>query len=257
MRKMENDITVIVQARRGSGRFPNKILAPIYNKPMLYHIIRRLQISELVSRIIIATTCREEDKILKVIANVTHVNIFYGNETDVLDRYYQAATKFNAKNIVRITADSPVIDAEIIDLTIDKFNQGNFDYVSNWLNPTFPEGMSVEVFTFDSLRTAWNNANLKSEREHVTPYIWKNPEKFFLGEYTNYKNQSEFRVAVDYPEDLILIKKLYRVLYGSKPYFGISDIVKVLEQNPNWARINSKYQRLEGYKLSLKEDKSL
>jgi spore coat polysaccharide biosynthesis protein SpsF len=256
MNEMKKEFTVILQARRGSKRFPNKILAPILRKPMIYHIIRRLQASRLVSRIVIATTSLEEDKMLETISKVTHVDIFFGNEDDVLDRYYQAAIKFNAHNIVRVTADSPVLDPRIIDYTIKKFYQGNFDYVSNWLTHTFPEGISVEVFTFDSLRRTWSNADLRSEHEHVTPYIWKNPEKFKLGEYVNpHSGQKDIRITVDYPEDLRLIRKIYNILYPSNPYFGLSDIINVLEKNPNLTWINNKYPRLEGYMLSLNEDK--
>jgi spore coat polysaccharide biosynthesis protein SpsF len=199
-----------------------------------------------------------EDRILGKITNACNVPIFFGSVDDVLDRFYQAARKFNFSNVVRITADCPVIDPVIIDKTIDKFGAANYDYVSNCITRTFPEGMSVEVFTFEALEKCWKESVWLSEREHVTPYIWKNPDVFNIAELLNEKgNQSHIRLTVDFPSDLKVIKKVYKSLYPANPYFLSPEIINFLTNNPHIAQINNNIPILEGYRTSLKNDRMI
>jgi spore coat polysaccharide biosynthesis protein SpsF len=252
---MGNKIGVIIQARTGSTRFKNKVIKKIMTKPILYHVIRRVQQAKRISDVVVATTDKREDKILEEIANACKVPIFFGSSNDVLDRYYQAATRFNFVNIVRITADCPVIDPTIIDKTVDKFNSGSYDYVSNCLTRTFPEGMSVEVFTIEALRKCWCNAIWSSEREHVTPYMWKNPNIFRSDELLNEEgNQSKIRLTIDFPRDFLLIKKIYDKLFPLNPYFLLPDVINLLKTNPNLNKINNNIGIREGYLASLKND---
>ncbi|MDF0681312.1 MAG: glycosyltransferase family protein [Candidatus Nitrosocosmicus sp.] len=247
--------TAIIQVRRGSSRFRDKVLKKIMYKPLLYHEIRRLQRSRLVSSIVVATTEQSEDKVLKKICDLTNVNIFYGNTHDVLDRYYNAARNFNLENIVRITADCPVIDPKIIDEAISKFIKEGVDYLNNCSIRTFPEGMSVEVFRFETLEKAWKESLWSSEREHVTPYIWKNADKFSQAVLLNPNgNQSDIRLTIDYPKDLILIRKIYRSLFPMNPYFGLDDIIELINQFPDLKDINNDIIKYEGYTKSLRED---
>jgi spore coat polysaccharide biosynthesis protein SpsF (cytidylyltransferase family) len=255
---LDNKVGVIIQARTGSSRFRNKIGKKIMGKPILYHIIRRVQQARRISKIIVATTNKNEDRILEKITSACNIPIFFGSNNDVLDRYYQAARTFNFLNIVRITADCPVIDPIIIDKTIDRFNSSSYDYVSNCLTRTFPEGMSVEVFTFEALKKSWHDSVWLSEREHVTPYMWKNPDIFKSAELLNEKgNQSHIRITVDYPSDFKLIKKIYQSLYPSNPYFLLPDIIKFLAENPLLLKINNNIPLLEGYEASLKNDRKI
>lgn len=255
---MNSDFAVIIQARRGSSRFKDKIIKKVFNKPLLFHQIKRIQQSKFISLIIIATTNNKEDKVLKRICDISHVPIFYGNTHDVLDRYYETALEFKLSNIVRITADCPVIDPIIIDKSISKFRKDKVDYLSNCLVKTFPEGMSVEVFTFDSLKKAWQESNLLSEREHVTPYIWKNPDIFKISELINpYGNQSNFRLTIDYPQDLVLIRAIYKKLFAKNPFFELKDITDLLEFDNSLYNINKNIPKYEGYKKSLKNDQKI
>jgi spore coat polysaccharide biosynthesis protein SpsF (cytidylyltransferase family) len=255
---MKGRVGAIIQARTGSSRFRNKVCKNIMGRSMLYHIIRRVQHAKLISDTVVATTNKSEDRILEKITRACRIPIFFGSSEDVLDRFYQTARTHNFTNIVRITADCPVIDPIIIDKTINKFNMGSYDYVSNCLNRTYPEGMSVEVFTFEALKVCWQNSVWKSEREHVTPFLWKNPNKFKISELTNEEgNQSHIRLTVDFPNDLKLIRKIYRHLYPENPYFLKPDIIKFLSQNPSLLEINKNIPILQGYTTSLKNDKKI
>jgi spore coat polysaccharide biosynthesis protein SpsF (cytidylyltransferase family) len=225
------------------------------NRPILYHIIRRVQKAKRVSNIVVATTNKKEDRILEKITNACDISIFYGSSEDVLDRYYQTAKCFNFSNIVRITADCPVIDPEILDNTINKFCTDSYDYVSNCITRTFPEGMSVEVFTFEALERCWLESVWMSEREHVTPYLWKNPSVFKLAELINNDgNLAHIRLTVDYPNDLELVRIIYRNLFPINPYFSMLNVIEFLRDNPNLLNINRNTSSIEWYRASLKKD---
>jgi spore coat polysaccharide biosynthesis protein SpsF len=249
---VKKEFVAIIQARRGSSRFPDKVIKEIAGKPMLFHVLRRVQNAELVSRVILATTTHPSDKILANIAKVAGAEAYLGSADDVLDRYYQAAKQFNAAKIVRVTADCPVIDPSIIDSVIRKFSKTKCDYASN--ASTLPEGLGVEVFTFDALKKAWTEAKLMSEREHVSPYIWKNPRLFKLAEVKGKPNFSHLRLTVDYEVDLKFVAKLYRHLFELNPYFGYRDILSLLDQYPKLSQINRGIPRREGYRRSLEKD---
>lgn len=251
------EIGAIVQARRGSSRLPNKVIKLIQGKPMLAHVISRVKRAKLVDSVFLATTDRPEDRMLAKIADEEGIGIFYGSQDDVLDRYYKCATRFGIKNIVRITADCPLIDPGIIDMTVTKFLEEKYDYVGNAIVPTFPDGLDVEVFSFQALEKAWKNAALVSEREHVTPYIWKNPGLFKLGEYSSGTNLSHMRWTVDNKEDMVFVRRVYRHLYPSKKFFSYIDVLALLERQPGLAAINIKISRNEGYKKSIENDRKI
>ena len=168
------NIIAISQARVGSKRFPSKILKKINEKSILQIHIERVLKSKKISKLIIATTTNEEDNIVYKLSNFIGVECFRGSEDDVLDRYYNAAKLYNADYIVRITSDCPLIDPELIDEVIESTVNSSYDYGNNVLFNEYPDGQDVEVIKFTVLETAWKNSLLSSEREHVTPYIWKN-----------------------------------------------------------------------------------
>jgi spore coat polysaccharide biosynthesis protein SpsF len=206
-------IIAIVQARLGASRLPGKTMMDIMGKPMLWHVINRLKQSRRLTDIVIATTTNEKDKAIIRLARESNVKNYAGSEEDVLDRYYQAAIKFKADIIVRITSDCPLIDPEIVDKVIEYFLSGNFDFVSNTMQPTYPDGLDTEVFSLGSLQRVWKEAKLKSEREHVTPYLWKHPELFIIGNVKNDTDLSRFRWTVDIDEDLQFVREIYQRLY--------------------------------------------
>ena len=160
----------------GSTRLPGKVLMELEGKPLLQRVVERVKRAKKIDEIIIATTKNKEDKKLTEFAEKLKVKSYAGSEDDVLDRYYQAAKKFGAENIVRITSDCPLIDPEIVDDIISYYLNNDFDYVSNTISPTYPDGLDTEVFSFKALERAWKEAKKGFEREHVTPYINRHPE---------------------------------------------------------------------------------
>ncbi len=243
-----NHKIAIIQARTGSSRLPNKILLRILNKEILLLLIDRVVASKLIDHIIIATTAsNEDDKIVALVESYhSKVSIFRGDENDVLDRYYQAAINYkymsnNEIDIIRITSDCPLIDPKIIDLHIKEFNQRKIDYLSSRIKKrTWPHGMEMEIFSFDSLQLAWENAIETFEREHVTPFIYKShPEKFKLYEFIYKKDISDYRFTIDYKEDYEFVKTIFEKLYPQKPTFTLADILQLLETKPDLKRINA------------------
>ena len=247
---------IIIQARMESTRFPGKMMADLLGKTVIGHVISRVKKCKLVDKIVLATTTSNEDDLLESEAKKEGISVFRGSEDDVLDRFYQAAKKYEATIVVRITGDCPLIDPKIIDKTINFFNNEKCDYASNTNPPTFPDGMDAEVFSFNSLEKAWKNAKLKSEREHVTPYIKKNEEIFSNKNLENEQDISKYRMTIDEAEDLIAVKRILENI-NDKENYGLSDIMKVLESDKKIIEINRKYERNEGYKISLEKDEEI
>jgi len=253
--RAKGKIVAIIQARVGSTRLPRKVLRRIAGKPMLWHVIERVKRARLVDAVVVATTEKREDSVVEKIAKECGVECFRGSEEDVLDRYYRAAERFGADVVVRITADCPLIDPELIDRAIELFLSGNFDYVSNTLPPTYPDGLDVEVFSFNALEKAWRMARMASEREHVTPYIRNHPEIFTLGNLKSEVDLSHMRWTVDRIEDLEFVREVYRELYRKGKNFHMKEVLRLLEDKPELAEINRHIERDEGYKKSLREDR--
>lgn len=247
----------IIQARVASVRLPGKVLIKILDKTILEYVIERVKRAKQIDDVIVATTEKEEDIQIVHLANMLNAHAYRGSEEDVLDRFYRAATLFGAEHIVRVTADCPLIDPRIIDEVIGRYFDSGADYCSNVLEETFPDGEDVEVFSFDALRHAWGNANLMSEREHITPYIKKNPGIFKLANVKNNLDLSDKRWALDRKEDLEFIRTVIESLYPVNPNFGIDDILNFLEYNPDLENINKGIARNEGYLKSLREDKPI
>jgi len=252
-------VIAIIQARMGATRLPGKTMAGIVGKPMLWHVIKRVKEARSIDKIIVATTTKEEDKKIIDFAKANGIESFAGSEEDVLDRFYEAAKKFKADIIVRITADDPLKDPVIINRVIDFFlkNEDHVDYVSNTLEPTFPEGLDVEVFSFKTLERAWREAKKKSDREHVTPYIWNHPGKFKLANIIHEGvNLSHLRWTVDNSKDLEFVRAVYSRLYGEDKLFLMQDVLDLLEKYPHLKKINEGHARFEEYLKSQREEKS-
>jgi len=247
-------IIVLIQGRTDSKRFPRKVLALIEKKPMIWHVIHRVQQVPSVQQIALLTTDKKEDKILLKIAKSSGIIGFSGSPSNVLERYYKTALKYQADPIVRITGDCPLIDPKVVEKMIRFFLENDYDYVSNTLNPTFPDGFDVEVFSFKTLEEISNKAKLESEREHVTTYIKNNIKKFKVYNFTNKEDVSRFRLTVDEKQDLKLIRKIYAEM-RPKTIFYLKDVLRILSKKPKLLEINKKFKRNEGYLNSLKKDK--
>lgn len=253
-------IYAIIQARMGSTRLPGKVLMDLLGKPVLEHVIDRLKQSQYINQIIVATSDNEGNEEILDLCDLKNVLCFRGSEDDVLNRFYQACIYFNIKPddiLIRITADCPVIDYEIVDKTIKLHLDENNDYTSNTMPCTYPDGLDCEIFSFEILTKAWKNANLSSEREHVTLYIKNHPEIFKLGGLTNDVDYSDLRWTLDEKEDFILINEIYENLYCKNEFFKMDDIIELLEDKPELNDINSFIMRNEGLEKSLKNDQVL
>jgi len=229
------------------------MLHKIDNETMIWHVINRIKNVKSIQQIVLVTTEREEDQKLLEIAKKSEINGFVGKEIDVLDRFFQCAKKFDADPIIRITGDCPLIDPFLIEKMIQFFVENKFDYISNRIEPTFPDGLDTEIFTFHAIEKAKLNARLKSDLEHVTPYITKNPELFKIFDFKNNKNLSEMRWCVDEKEDLEFVKKIYDEL-NPKIIFSMDEILNVIKKDPKLLKINAGKIRDQGYLDSLKND---
>lgn len=231
---------VIIQARMGSTRLPGKVMKDLFGQTVLAHVIGRVKQANMVDDIVVATTEVGSDDIIVTEALKCGVKIFRGSEEDVLSRYYLAATENRADIVVRITSDCPLIDSKVIDSIVTFFKTSNYDIVSNACSDlsqrTYPRGLDTEVFSYGALQEAYNNAKEKYQREHVTPYIYENTKHIFY--YKNDVDYSCHRWTLDTEEDWQLIKKLYEYLYHGKHDFYLSDILSVIEQNPELFEIN-------------------
>jgi spore coat polysaccharide biosynthesis protein SpsF len=240
---------IILQARMGSGRLPGKVLMPVLGKPLLAYELERLQRVDNADALLVATTRLPEDDAIAALCAESGVPCHRGSETDVLDRYCQAAREVGAGRIVRVTGDCPLIDPEVVGAVIDAFDAAALsrepaDYLSNTLERTFPRGLDVEVFSRDALETAWREAVDPAEREHVTPFIYRRPERFRIQQYRQAVNRSHLRWTVDVPEDFRLVETILTHLYPEKPDFGQEDVLRLLGRHPAWSAINAHVEQV-------------
>lgn len=250
------NIVAISQARLSSTRFPEKILKKIQGQSLLEMHLKRILKSKLISKLVLAIPLEEDNDCLVQIADNLGVKTFKGSLLDVLDRYYNAALPENPDYIVRLTSDCPLIDPNVIDQIIICTTNNGFDYCSNTLKPTYPDGIDVEVFKFSALKKAWEESRLKSDREHVTPYIWRNSTynniKIFTSfSYENDVNFSSQRMTVDTPEDFLLIEQLVNKVGNDKDWLSYSNF---LNDNIELLNLNSSHKRNEGLIKSIRND---
>ncbi len=242
----------LIQARMSSSRLPGKVLQDIAGRPMLGRVVHRAKQAKALDLVAVVTSTRADDEAIETWCKENNISCVRGSLEDVLDRYYQAASLLQADHVVRLTADCPLLDPDVIDKVIQTFHQGDFDYVSNALECTYPDGLDTEIFRFKALERAWREARLKSEREHVTPYIFKHPELFRLGTVTHAEDLSGFRWTVDTARDLEFVRAVYH--YFQDAEFGMDEILRLLKEHPEIMELNSGQQRNEGYQKSLQED---
>lgn len=249
-------ILAITQARIGSTRLSEKILKTVKGVSLLEIHLKRVLQSKLISKLKVATTLEPDADKIVAVANRFDIEVFKGSVNNVLERFYQTAKPENPDWVVRLTSDCPLIDPVEIDKVIQHALDNDLDYVSNALEPTYPDGMDTEVFKFAALEKAYKEAKATSELEHVTPYIWKNSTfkggNLFTSDCVmNEKDYSGLRLTVDTLEDFLVIEKLIHILGTNQPWM---DYVKALEQHPEIQELNKQFKRNEGYEKSLQQD---
>jgi len=239
MQNNSDNIITIIQARMGSNRLPGKILEEIVGKPMLWHVVNRIGYTKIVNKVVVATTVNKIDDLVENLCKKNNIDFYRGSEFDVLDRYYNTAKIWNADVIVRITSDCPLIDPVVADRVISAYlgNKNNLDGSSNIIKRTFPQGLDVEVISFNTLERVWKEAKKDYQREHVTIYIYENISKFKILNVENDKNLSYLRWTVDEKKDLEFVRQVYKSL-NNKNIFLMDDIVRLLEENPSIKEIN-------------------
>ncbi|MEF9989121.1 MAG: glycosyltransferase family protein [Christensenellaceae bacterium] len=240
-----------IQARYGSSRLPGKILMDLQGKPVLQRVIERVEQSKKVDETIVITSANKDDlNTIKLVSNLGN-RVMVGAQDDVLDRYYQTTRLLEPEYVIRITADCPVFDAQILDEALALL-EADSDYMAA-ISETLADGLDLEIIKFSALKYAWEHARLASEREHVTLYIRNHPEIFKLQDFICPLGQiGNYRLTIDELEDYQLIHQIYEH-FGDKMFFT-QEILDFLAENPQLIEINKKFARNEGLKKSLEND---
>ena len=247
----------IIQARTSSSRLPGKVLEKICSKPMILLQLERLKPSQMLDDVLVATSDDVSDDLLANTIKSAGYKIFRGNLQDVLCRYRQCSAHEKATTIVRLTGDCPLNDPKLIDEMITEFYQGGWDYLSNCADESLlsvPDGFDIEVFSAQALERAFQEAKLPSEREHVTPWFRTENSGINWKHYIHIPKRKFFRVTVDDPIDLEVVRSIYNNLGKKSIHFGIDDVISYLQDNPEIALSNLCTIRNEGYLKSVSED---
>lgn len=252
----------LIQARMNSTRLPGKVLKPIQGISVIEIILHRLMRALTLDEILVVTSLMPEDDVLAEVVAASGVRCFRGDEDDVLDRYYQAAAKHGVDHIVRLTGDCPLIDPQTVDKVVESYHSSDADLVSNQLSESYPDGLDVCVFSFESLRTAWMQATLPSDREHVVTWIInqarQNPSSTVqIQDLPCPENLFDERWTLDEPDDYQFFLALAEVL--PRPFVDVEwlDVLKVVRRYPEIRALNSHIRRNEGYEISLAKDECL
>ena len=232
----------IIQARMGSSRLPGKVLLDIAGEPMLARVVARARRAQAVDEVLVATTGDPADDPIAAFCQERGIACFRGSVFDVLDRFYGAAKAVQADVIVRITADCPVIDPEVIDRVVESFHAEGADFACNRLPPpahrTYPIGLDTEVCAFSGLERAWKEATLPFEREHVMPYFYDEPGRFKVVVVDHDPDYGALRWTVDTAEDLTLLREIF-ARFDGRDDFSWREVLALVEREPELARINA------------------
>lgn len=255
------NILAITQARYGSTRLPAKILKEVGGQTLLEIHLRRILKAKNINKLKIATTGEEGSRYIIAVADKVGVEYCQGSVDDVLDRFWSTASPESPDYVVRLTSDCPLIDPEVIDSIIEYAVSHDLDYVRT--DPaSYPDGLDTEVFKFSALERAWREADLTSEREHVTPYIWKNGTAEggdkFRSEYLSNPQGTfcaeDYRITIDEPEDFEVLSALISALGIGRPW---KDYIDYLCGHKEIQKLNSRFGYNEGYAKSLRNDKKI
>jgi spore coat polysaccharide biosynthesis protein SpsF len=256
-------VVVVVQARTGSTRLPGKVLKPACGAPLLIRQVERIAAASSPSEIVVATTWDERDEPIVQVCRDAGFRVERGHPTDCLDRHVTAARAAKADAVVKIPSDCPLIDPAAIDRVIGEYlaAPARWDFVSNLHPPTWPDGNDVEIMPMHVLETAWREAARPLEREHTTPFIWDQPERFRVCNVpweTGLDYSESHRFTLDYEGDYQLIRAVYEALWEpAHPIFPIADILALLEARPEIRALNAQHLGVTWYRNHPGELKTL
>ena len=245
----------IVQARMGSSRLPGKVLKPLVGRPMLWHIVDRLRHAPAVAMVGVATSDQETDRPLRDFCAAAGIEVFAGDERDVLDRFYRAAVALGGDPLVRITADCPFVDPEIVDKLIGMYGAGQYDHIGvatgavafKHVGARYPDGLDAECIRFAALERAHQEAREPSDREHVTPYLYRVEGRFRNGMLLADEDHGALRWTVDHEADFQVVQAVYEALWRPDRPFVMRDILAYFAAHPELRRINEQFVGQEGY----------
>jgi len=242
MQESDPRVVAVIQARMQSSRLPGKVLADIQGQPMLLRVVRRVQRAQTVDQAVVATTTSESDDPVEALCRAEGLACFRGDAVDVLDRVHSAAAAHEADVVVRITGDCPVIDPQIIDLTVRSFLESDppVDLALNRFvdDRTFPVGLDTEVCSFEALETAWKEADQAYQREHVMPYLYDPPGRFRVLHVRNDEDLGSYRWTVDTAEDLAFIRAVF-AHFAPDDKFDWREILDLVRSRPDLAALNA------------------
>jgi len=211
----------------GSTRLKGKVMKPIKGKPVIFYLLSQLKKSKLIDKIVVATSTKKENDVLVKFVKSLGFDVFRGSENDVLKRFYDCAKRYKAEIIVRITGDEPLIDPFIVDRVIRDHLSKKADYTSTKLKRTIPQGLDVEVFSINTLKVIYKLSKTKYEREHVTPFIYNNPNKFKINSFQTKKRYSpDLILTLDTLKDFKFIKRIIEKLYKERKIIKMEEIIK-------------------------------
>jgi spore coat polysaccharide biosynthesis protein SpsF len=250
-------IAIVIQSRTGSSRLPGKILMPLAGRPLLERMVERVRAAAVPAEtieIVVATTTEPADDPVAALCARIDVACFRGHPTDLLDRHYQAGRAAGADVVVKIPSDCPLLDPGVIERVIGFYldHPGEYDFVSNLHPASYPDGNDVEVMAMAALKTAWREAALPLQREHTTPFLWDQPERFRVGNVAWEKGldySMSHRWTIDYQADYDFIRTVYDRLYTpDRPIFRLDDILTLLEAHPEIHHINAHLAGVNWYR---------
>jgi len=255
---MNAEIVTVIQARTGSSRLPGKVLLPLQDATILGRMLERVKASRLAGTVVVATTTDPADEEIVAIAGRARVTCYQGHPTDLLDRHYAVARIFGARHVVKIPSDCPLIDPAVIDRVLAYYlaHAHALDYASNLHPATYPDGFDVEVMNVDTLATAWEEAEKPFEREHTTPFIWNQPERFRIGNVvweTGEHCALSHRVVLDYIEDYEVIRRVDEALSGIRPRYTVRDVRRYLDLHPEVVALNERHRGVAWYQNHLED----
>jgi spore coat polysaccharide biosynthesis protein SpsF len=258
-----NRVVVVIQARTGSSRLPGKVLKSCAGATVLERMLERVCAAATPSEVVVATTTEASDEPIVEVAQRAGVRVERGHPTDCLDRHVTVARACRADSVVKIPSDCPLIDPAAIDRVLGLWlaDPDAFDFVSNLHPATWPDGNDVEVMSMAALETAWREAVRPLEREHTTPFLWDNPDRFRIGNVrweTGLDYSESHRFVLDYPEDLEFIRAVFAALWSPDGHpFGLADILGLLAVRPELRAINARHLGVSWYQQHPGELKTL